>query len=140
MSDAAPYPVKLRTVETPEQKILRRMEIDLHGYHPRDIDFENLLRQVWETGVDEVVLVHGHGRMRAGSRRFRNTKTGYFGVHVRRTIRGNSKLKPWVKISMLDVRRWGETKVRMKQNPNSSRSRIDMPASSKDPAKPALSH
>jgi len=40
------------------------MEIDLHGYHPDDIDVENLIKQAWETGATEVTLIHGHGHSR----------------------------------------------------------------------------
>lgn len=121
-----PSPAKLRIVETPEQKTLRRMEIDLHGFHPRDLDLEGLLRQVWETGADDVVLVHGHGRSRGKSPGFVNTKTGHFGLCIRATIRGNPRLKPWVKISTLDCRRWGSTTVKLKSNPDPTRTEIDL--------------
>jgi hypothetical protein len=121
-----PSPAKLRIIETPEQKTLRRMEIDLHGFHPRDLDLEGLLKQAWETGADDVVLVHGHGRSRGKSPGFLNTKTGYFGLCIRATIRGNPRLKPWVKISTLDCRRWGSTSVELKKNPNPTRSEIDL--------------
>ncbi len=114
-----PPPAKLRIVETPEQKTLRRMEIDLHGFHPRDLDLEGLLKQVWETGADDVVLVHGHGRSRGKSPGFVNTKTGHFGLCIRATIRGNPRLKPWVKISTLDCRRWGSTTVELKKQSQS---------------------
>jgi len=123
-----PSPAKLRYIETPEQATVRRMEIDLHGYHPRDLDLENLLKQAWETGADDVVLVHGHGRGRGKSVGFLNTKTGYFGLCIRATIRGNPRLKPWVKISTLDCRRWGSTTVKLKSNPNPTRNEIDLSA------------
>lgn len=128
MSDPLPAPslVKPRTIETPDQKTARRMEIDLHGFHPRDLDLENLLKQAWETGADDVVLVHGHGRSRGKSPGFLNTKTGYFGLCIRATIRGNPRLKPWVKISTLDCRRWGSTTVELKRNPNPTRNEIDL--------------
>lgn len=121
-----PSPIKLRTIETPEQGIVRRMEIDLHGFHPRDLDLETLLKQVWETGADDVVLVHGHGRSRGKSVGFLNTKTGHFGLCIRATIRGNPRLKPWVKISTLDCRRWGSTTVKLKSNPSPTRNEIDL--------------
>lgn len=38
------------------------MELDLHGYHPNEIDVADLLKQAWETGADKVTLIHGHGR------------------------------------------------------------------------------
>lgn len=130
MNDPKPEPsrVQLRVIETPEHGTLRRMEIDLHGHHPREVDLETLLKQVWETGVDDVVLVHGHGRARGRSVGFLNTKTGYFGLCVRATIRGNPRLKPWVKISTLDCRSWGSTTVKLKPNPKPTRSEIDLPA------------
>jgi hypothetical protein len=121
-----PSPAKLRIVETPEKKTMRRMEIDLHGFHPRDLDLEGLLKQVWETGADDVVLVHGHGRSRGKSPGFVNTKTGHFGLCIRATIRGNPRLKPWVKISTLDCRRWGSTTVKLKSNPDPTRNEIDL--------------
>jgi hypothetical protein len=104
-----------------------RIKIDLHGYHPNDIDIAALLKQAWETGASEVRLVHGHGRARGRSVGFINTKTGYFGLRVRRAIRGNSVLKPWVKISTLDCHEWGATSVKLKPNPNPTRSQIEMP-------------
>jgi len=130
MNDPKPEPsrVQLISIQTPEQTTRRRMEIDLHGHHPREVDLETLLKQVWETGVDDVVLVHGHGRGRGRSVGFLNTKTGYFGLCVRATIRGNPRLKPWVKISTLDCRSWGSTTVKLKPNPKPTRSEIDLPA------------
>jgi DNA-nicking Smr family endonuclease len=42
------------------------MEIDLHGYHPREIVFNGTLakivQQAWEMGESELTLIHGHGR------------------------------------------------------------------------------
>ena len=44
------------------------MQIDLHGYHPREIVFNGTLakivQQAWEMGEGELTLVHGHGRNR----------------------------------------------------------------------------
>lgn len=104
------------------------MKVDLHGYHPDEIDIPGLLKQAWETGASEITLIHGHGRGRGRTRRFRNTKTGYFGLRVRRAIRGNSVLKPWVKISTLDCGRWGSTTVKLKPNPAPTRTDIELPA------------
>jgi hypothetical protein len=43
------------------------MEIDLHGYHPRDIVWNRVLakvvEQAWEMGERELILIHGHGRL-----------------------------------------------------------------------------
>src|SRR5262245_4880180 len=73
----------------------RVLEVDLHGYHPDDIDIKELSRQAWETGASELTFIHGHGRNR-GIRPGRvNTNTGYFGLRVRGAIRRNSDLKPW---------------------------------------------
>ena len=55
------------------------MEIDLHGYHPSEIDVPDLLRQAWEAGALEVTIVHGHGRNRGLSPGFVNTNTGHLG-------------------------------------------------------------
>jgi hypothetical protein len=109
--------------------VVDRLRIDLHDYHPDDIDIANLLRQAWETGCSEVVLIHGHGRARGRARGFYNTNTGYFGRRVRTAIRGNRALKPWVKISTLDCSRWGSTLVKLKPNPNPTRTEIDLPRS-----------
>ena len=102
------------------------MEIDLHGYHPSEIDVPDLLRQAWETGASEVTIVHGHGRNRGLSPGFFNTNTGHFGLFVRREIRF-SNLKPWVKISSLDRSDAGSTTVKLRPNPNPTRTVIDLP-------------
>jgi DNA-nicking Smr family endonuclease len=52
------------------------MDIDLHGYHPSDINVENLLKQAWETGASQVTLIHGHGHKRGISVGLSNTHTG----------------------------------------------------------------
>jgi hypothetical protein len=106
------------------------MEIDLHGYHPDDIDVENLIKQAWETGAAEVTLIHGHGHSRGLSVGFVNTNTGYFGLRVRKAIRGNSRLKPWAKISSLDCRLDGATTLQLKHNSYPTRTKIDMPTMS----------
>ena len=42
------------------------MQVDFHGYHPRDVfgngKFEQLVQQAWEMGETELRLIHGHGR------------------------------------------------------------------------------
>ena len=106
------------------------MQIDLHGYHPDDLDIESLLKQAWETGASEVTLIHGHGRNRGLSPDFYNTNTGYFGLRIRRAIRGNAALKPWVKISTLDCGYNGSTTIGLRSNPSPTRVGIDMPESS----------
>jgi hypothetical protein len=103
------------------------MDIDLHGYHPSDINVEILLKQAWETGASQVTLIHGHGHKRGISVGLSNTNTGYFGLIVRRAIRGNARLKPWVKISTLDCGHDGSTTVKLKPNPSPTRTQIEMP-------------
>lgn len=107
-----------------------QMQIDLHGYHPDDIDVADLIKQAWETGAAEVTLIHGHGRNRGLSPGFYNTTTGYFGLRIRRAIRGNAALKPFAKISTLDCSHNGSTTIRLQHNPNPTRSDIDLPESS----------
>jgi creatinine amidohydrolase/Fe(II)-dependent formamide hydrolase-like protein len=104
-----------------------KLEIDLHGYHPSEIDIAELLRQAWETGAAEVTFIHGHGRNRGLSPGFVNTNTGYFGLQVRQAIRRKSELKPWVKVSTLDCSHNGSTTVKLRANPNPSRVRVDLP-------------
>jgi len=106
------------------------MQIDLHGYHPDDIDVPDLLKQAWEMGVPELTLIHGHGHSRGLSVGFVNTNTGYFGLRVRGAIRGNSYLKQWAKISTLDCSHDGSTTVQLKANPNPTRTKIELPAAS----------
>lgn len=103
------------------------LQIDLHGYHPDDLDLADLLKQAWETGAPAVMFIHGHGRKRGRSVGFVNTNTGYFGLRVRAAIRGNAALKPWVKISTLDCGKLGATSVRLKPNPAPTRTAIEMP-------------
>lgn len=103
-----------------------RIEIDLHGYHPNEIDIADLVKQAWETGASEFVIIHGHGRGRGISRGRGNTNTGFFGIRVRRAVRNNKVLKPYAKISKVGCRHWGSTKIELKKNPNPSRTRIDL--------------
>ena len=103
------------------------MELDLHGYHPNEIDIADLLRQAWETGADKVTLIHGHGRNRGLSPGFVNTNTGFFGLCVRGAIRNDSSLKSWVKISTLDCSHNGSTTIKLKRNPNPTRTEVVLP-------------
>ena len=104
------------------------MNIDLHGHHPNDIVGDvltKIVQQAWETGADRLCLIHGHGRARGRSPGFYNTKTGYFGLAVRRRLRHSVLLRQWIKYTTLDCRRWGETTVKLKANPSPSRSALD---------------
>ena len=105
----------------------RLLDIDLHGFHPDDVDVEDLLKQAWEMSAAEVTLIHGHGHNRGLSVGFVNTNTGYFGLRVRGAIRRNSNLKPWVKITTLDCSHDGSTSVKLRENLNPTRAQIELP-------------
>ncbi len=106
------------------------MKIDLHGYHPSEIDVTDLIRQAWEMGADELTFIHGHGHNRGISVGFVNTNTGYFGLSVRRAIRGNSELRPWAKVSTLNCSDSGTTTVTLQKNANPTRTSIELPEQS----------
>jgi hypothetical protein len=103
------------------------MEIDLHGYHPDDIDISDVVKQAWETGAMKLRLIHGHGRGRGISPGFVNTNTGYFGLRVRATLRSDDALKPCIKRSTLYCGHDGSTTIDLKPNPNPSRTEIYLP-------------
>jgi hypothetical protein len=106
------------------------VRIDLHGHRPSKIVWNGLLmkivQQCWEMGESELRLIHGHGRARGKSPGFVNTKTGVFGLAIRRFLRRNRKVRQWIKYTTLDCRDWGMTKVKLKANPAPSRSRLDV--------------
>jgi hypothetical protein len=105
------------------------MQIDLHGYHPAEIVFNGLLgilvQQCWEMGEGELTLIHGHGRNRGISLGFVNTNTGYFGLCIRKALRGDKELRRWIRHTTLDCRFMGSTSVKVKPNPNPTRKQID---------------
>jgi Smr domain len=105
------------------------VRIDLHGYRPSEIVWNGLLitivRQCWEMGETELELIHGHGRARGKTPGFYNTKTGVFGLAIRRILRNKRKLRRWIKYTTLDCRQWGATKVKLKPNPAPSRTSLD---------------
>ena len=104
------------------------MKIDLHIYRPKDLKRDGLakiIQQAWETGAEKLCLVHGHGRSRGRSPGFYNTRTGHFGLTVRRQLRRNVLLRQWIKYTTLDCRSWGATTVKLKANPAPSRSELD---------------
>jgi hypothetical protein len=72
------------------------MQIDLHGYRPREIIntgvLREIVRQAWEMGEGFLTLVHGHGRNRGISPGFVNTNTGYFGLRIREALRRDESL------------------------------------------------
>ena len=102
----------------------RTMEIDLHGFHPTDIDMTAIVRQAWEAGLPHLTFIHGHGRNRGLSPGFVNTNTGYLGLTVRRALRQN-ELKQWIKSSTINCKDSGYTTVKLKPNPTPTRSAFD---------------
>ena len=105
------------------------MEIDLHGYRPRDIVFngvlEKIVQQAWEMGEAELKLIHGHGHTNNPARSFVNTNTGYLGREIRRTLRHETELRKWIKYTTLKRSHEGSTSVKLKANPNPNRTEID---------------
>jgi len=105
------------------------VRIDLHGYRPSEIVWNGrlmkIVQQCWEMGESELRLIHGHGRGRGKSPGFYNTKTGRFGLAIRRLLRRNRQVRQWIKYSTLDCRRWGATTVKLKPNPSPTRAALD---------------
>jgi Smr domain len=105
------------------------VKIDLHGYRPSEIVWNGTLlkivQQCWEMGESELQLVHGHGRARGKKPGFFNTRTGVFGLAIRRVLRRNRKVRQWIKYSTLDCRQWGATKVKLKPDPAPTRTVLD---------------
>ena len=105
------------------------MTIDLHGYHPADIVYNDVLdkivEQAWEMGADSLRLIHGHGRNRGITPGFVNTNTGYFGLTIRRALRHGVSLRKWIHHTTLDCSDIGVTSVHLKRNPAPSRSALD---------------
>ena len=97
------------------------IEIDLHGYHPDDIDLTTIVRQAWERGASSLRLIHGHGRWRGRSPGFVNTNTGFFGLRIRFQLRHDEDLRQWTKHTTLDCSHNGSTAIKLKPNPNPTR-------------------
>ena len=89
-------------------------EIDLHGFHPDDIDLAKIIEQVWKLGAERVRFIHGHGRNRGISPGFVNTNTGYFGLRIRSELRNAEELRRWIKHTTLDCSHEGSTTVKLK--------------------------
>ncbi len=106
------------------------MEIDLHGYHPRDIVWsgvlEKIVQQVWEMGESHSCLIHGHGRNRGISPGFVNTNTGYFGLEIRRAFRHDTPLRTWILHTTLDCGHLGCTTVKLRPNKSPTRTEFDL--------------
>jgi hypothetical protein len=105
------------------------MELDLHGYHPSQIVWSDVLtkiiEQAWEMGETHLMLIHGHGRNRGISPGFLNTNTGYFGIEIRRVLRNNKQLRRWIKYTTLDCSDRGVTRIKLKPNPAPIRNKLD---------------
>ena len=105
------------------------VQLDLHGYYPKEIVFNGTLRkitqQAWEMGEKELTLIHGHGRNRGISPGFVNTNTGHFGLCIRRAFRRDKALREWVRYTAMNCKRMGATTVRLKRNPKPSRKKLD---------------
>ena len=122
----------LKTTETPTGPTFAGVQIDLHGYHPRDIKgapLAGILEQAWQMGAPRIRFIHGHGRTRGKrdrSRGFYKTNTGYFGVSIRRALRRHRELRHWIKYSTLDCSDWGRTTVKLKRNAKPTRTALDL--------------
>jgi hypothetical protein len=105
------------------------VKIDLHGFHPRDFvgaPMAKIIEQAWEMGAQRLRFVHGHARARGISPGFYNTKTGYFGLRIRRELRRNTALRCFIKHTTLDCSDWGATTVKLKANRNPTRRELDL--------------
>jgi len=121
------------TAAAPNGATFAGVQIDLHGYHPRDIKgapLARILEQAWQMGAPRIRFIHGHGRTRGKSRDksrgFYRTNTGYFGLSIRRALRRHRELRQWIKYSTLDCSDWGRTTVKLKRNPRPTRSALDL--------------
>lgn len=105
------------------------MEIDLHGYHPRDIVWSGVLtklvQQAWEMGESHLCFIHGHGRNRGITPGFVNTNTGYFGLEIRRALRHELELRQWILHTTLDCEYPGCTTVKLRPNGAPTRTKLD---------------
>ena|SRR6201996_5320972 len=108
------------------------VQIDLHGYRPRDLKgapLAALLEQAWQMGAPRIRFIHGHGRARGKrnmSRGFYKTNTGALGLSIRRQLRLYRELRQWIKYSTLDCSEWGRTTVKLKRNPRRTRTALDL--------------
>lgn len=104
------------------------MEVDIHGYHPDDIDVPAIVQQAWEMGQTELRIIHGHGRNRGRSPGFVNTNTGLLGLRVRVWLRRYKELRKLIKYTTLDGSDKGVTSVRLKPNATPTRAELDFAA------------
>jgi hypothetical protein len=104
-------------------------EFDLRGYFPGDIYgglLSRIVRQAWEMGASELVLIHGHGRSRGIVPYFVNTHTGLLGLAVRRTLKNALELRQWIFHSTINRGNAGLTSIRLKPNPEPSRTEFEL--------------
>jgi len=103
------------------------MNVDLHGYRSKTIcqDFlRKILKQAWETGEQELIIIHGHGLSRGNPRPCANTNTGDLGLAVRGLLRNDRQLRAWM-YALIDVKHPGCTVVRLRPNSDPIRKNID---------------
>jgi hypothetical protein len=118
--------------EAPQGATFAGVQIDLHGYRPRDIKgvpLAHILEQAWQMGAPRIRFIHGHGRGRGKpnrSRGFYRTNTGPFGLSIRRALRRHRELRQWIMYSTLDCSDWGRTTVKLKRNPRPTRTALDL--------------
>jgi hypothetical protein len=105
--------------------MIKDIFVDLHGYHPNDIDISKIVYAAWECGGDTLTIIHGHGHNRGISVGFVNTNTGYFGLFIRSELRNDKSLRKWIYYTTLDCSRDGSTTVRIKPNKSPSRSKFE---------------
>lgn len=108
---------------------LAPVTIDLHGYHPSDVvgpPLAHMVEQAWQMGAERIRFIHGHGRARGKTPGFVNTNTGYFGLRIRGELRHNEDLRRFIKYTTLDCSDWGATTVKLKANPNPTRTGLDL--------------
>jgi Smr domain len=93
------------------------IEVDLHGWHPRDIcglPLIQIVEQAWRSGANRLSIIHGHGWHRGGCV---FDGTGYLGSKVRRYLRRDDRIRRFVKHGSLDCSNPGVTSVNLKPNP-----------------------
>jgi hypothetical protein len=105
------------------------LTIDLHGFYPAAIVRSGVLNRVvqqsWEMGEPFLYLIHGHGRNRGITLGFVNTNTGHLGLQIRDALRRDKSLRTWIYHMTLNCGEMGVTWVRLKPNPDPSRSALD---------------
>ena len=105
------------------------MQIDLHGYHPRQIVWNGVLAklvvQAWEMDERELTLIHGHGRNRGITPGFVNTNTGFFGLEIRKALRHDTEMRRWIHHTTLDCSYPGHTSVSLRVNRSPTRTCLD---------------